>query len=1300
MSNAPPEIPTPAQYKLRPALAAPWSSARPLEFMINHIDLCKFESGLENDQNAPEDEPDSDDEEYDEAEDPHAIPTAPAYQEARALYRLYGTTAEGHSVFCAVRGFTPYFYVEVPPEMRWTSFMAQQLAEALRAKFRDQNKRGNAQGIASAELVERENFYGFTNGDKFQYVRLCFTSMFSFNATRSLIQETAIAIPFVCGERRFRLAEYKVSHVQQFLLDLGLTPSGWVRLEAGRYTVSTRDVAISYCQIDVRCVYKALTALERNEVAPFIVASFDIECMRENQDPALKIMPNAIKPGDAVIQIGITLHRWGDARPSYQCVFTLDSCDALEGIEIRSFHSERALLKAWRKYWCEEIDADVITGWNIGFDLNYLHDRATEICGLYSFDELGKVRGERSKARKARKSFRGEEARITVGGRVQVDMLSVVQKDVSIRLKDYGLGAVSLHFLNDNKEDLDCFLIWKYQLMTSWHRAQIAFYCAKDTLLPLRIMLKLCTAPNLLEYARVTNVPMLDIVMRGQQIKTYNLTVREAHAHGILLTDPPTGTLLAPLRASDVRVEGGWNYYAKREQVDPSAYEYVEVPLSKAARSKLKAFEAVPTVGKRRKRDTEKGYEGAIVVSPIRGYYTEPIPTLDYASLYPSIMISFHLCYRTIVLQEQYLGLPGVSYRRLPLKQKNREPYPLWWVENRPTLLPKILSDLLAARKRAKREMAAAFESGDNFLGEVLNGRQLALKVVANSVYGFTGADQKGMLPCMPVAAATTYYGRWMIEQTKRIVEEHYPPAQVVYGDSVTGDTPVLCRDEYGRVRYVRIDALFSENESQVLLEKDVCFPRKLWTWSDLGWTPVRAVVRHRARNAIYRVRTTRGHVDVTEEHSLLDAEGRLVHASDLTRSAQLLFRAPPAAIGTRVVKHSYQRGWDAGASAQASASAREEPQVQRQPHLQAQSTLFPEDILDWEASCARLFLDGLVRYQLKHGRVPALSEDSVACAIFCALLDRCEQTHLAFESSHLGARLLDVQALEHSAAPYVYDLETECHHFAAGVGQLVVHNTDSVMVNFRRGDTREVFLSLFEVGEEAAQLCTEFFAKHTITHAVRLEFEKIYWPYILYRKKGYAAIKYETPNKGCKDVKGLAEVRRDSCNLVSETSDAVGNALLWDRDVDKAQKILLQVLDDLENGRVPLEKLILSKTLSKKGYANTHQVQAVVAAKVAQRDPARAYRGGDRVHYLVIDIGDPNDKRGLDEKAEDPAYVMEHKLKIDYLWYVQHQLKNPLVDVLGPVLKDPAVLFADTIRRLHNRQSGMRDISSFFTRK
>lgn len=42
-------------------------------------------------------------------------------------------------------------------------------------------------------------------------------------------------------------------------------------------------------------------------------------------------------------------------------------------------------------------------------------------------------------------------------------------------------------------------------------------------------------------------------------------------------------------------------------------------------------------------------YEGATVIEPIRGYYTEPIATLDFSSLYPSIMIAHNLCYTTLL---------------------------------------------------------------------------------------------------------------------------------------------------------------------------------------------------------------------------------------------------------------------------------------------------------------------------------------------------------------------------------------------------------------------------------------------------------------------------------------------------------------------------------------------------------------------------------------------------------------------------------------------------------------------------
>lgn len=71
-----------------------------------------------------------------------------------------------------------------------------------------------------------------------------------------------------------------------------------------------------------------------------------------------------------------------------------------------------------------------------------------------------------------------------------------------------------------------------------------------------------------------------------------------------------------------------------------------------------------------------------------------------------------------------------------------------------------------------------------------MDGRQLALKVSANSVYGFTGATI-GKLPCLAISSSVTAYGRQMIELTKKEVEAEYSmkngydhDAKVVYGDT------------------------------------------------------------------------------------------------------------------------------------------------------------------------------------------------------------------------------------------------------------------------------------------------------------------------------------------------------------------------------------------------------------------------------------------------------------------------------------------------------------------------------------
>jgi hypothetical protein len=62
----------------------------------------------------------------------------------------------------------------------------------------------------------------------------------------------------------------------------------------------------------------------------------------------------------------------------------------------------------------------------------------------------------------------------------------------------------------------------------------------------------------------------------------------------------------------------------------------------------------VPNLAKSRQDDST--YEGATVIEPKKAFYEVPIATLDFASLYPSIMQAYNLCYSTLVSRHEVGG--------------------------------------------------------------------------------------------------------------------------------------------------------------------------------------------------------------------------------------------------------------------------------------------------------------------------------------------------------------------------------------------------------------------------------------------------------------------------------------------------------------------------------------------------------------------------------------------------------------------------------------------------------------------
>jgi hypothetical protein len=552
----------------------------------------------------------------------------------------------------------------------------------------------------------------------------------------------------------------------------------------------------------------------------------------ERIEAATALLDERLPPleGDPIIQIGVVFQALGGTTADLERhVFTLGTCSAIPGVHVVQCRSERELLERWADLMRVR-DPDLVTGYNVfGFDFWYTHERAQE-TGAWPTLERALTRlpdggGPQTLAtydvRQLSSSALGDnELRLLrMPGRVIFDLMKVVQRDQ--RLDSYRLDAVANAFLrgrvtrvdadgalwlpraganaaleegayvrlpgfrgaadkhrvvsydaetgrvqldppaigggegNDagavkewqlSKDDIGPKQIFACQRGTADDRALVAKYCVQDCALVLRIIARLSVFHGNAGMANVCCVPLSFIFLRGQGVKVHSLVVKQCAADGFVaptLKPPP----------------------------DPDA-----VPVPKAEGDEED------------EEQEDEGYEGAIVLVPEPGIYTDmPVAVLDYASLYPSSMISENISHDTLVQDDAYANVPGVEYVDISFDRFGADGKPNGLQQTcrfaqtpEGGLMPRILKRLLAARKETRKRMKTVED--DPEACAVLDGLQLAYKITANSVYGQLGARTSPVY-LKECAACTTATGRKMILMAKAFLEEQRG-ARVVYGDT------------------------------------------------------------------------------------------------------------------------------------------------------------------------------------------------------------------------------------------------------------------------------------------------------------------------------------------------------------------------------------------------------------------------------------------------------------------------------------------------------------------------------------
>ena len=281
----------------------------------------------------------------------------------------------------------------------------------------------------------------------------------------------------------------------------------------------------------------------------------------------------------------------------------------------------------------------------------------------------------------------------------------------------------------------------------------------------------------------------------------------------------------------------------------------------------------------------------------------------------------------------------------------------------------------------------------------------------------------------------------------------------------------------------------------------------------------------------------------------------------------------------------------------------------------------------------------------------------------------------------------------------YVYDIETEDGTFGAGIGDIIVSNTDSVFFNCcikdnitgKIGDDKQALEQCINLG---------IWASHTICLLLPEPqeqcYEKVLWPFMILTKKRYVGNLYEKdPNKFYQKSMGIVLKRRDNAAIVKIVCGGIVDQILNKRDNEGAVKLTQRLLKEILSGKFPMDKFIITKTLRDNYKDRTRIVHAVLADRMAERDPGNKPLSNDRIPYAYIIVNKNVELQG--ERVEHPDYIISENLKLDYLFYITNQIQKPAMQFLELIAESPNKIFNAYIMKEQNRRKGVRPIKAYF---
>jgi len=268
-------------------------------------------------------------------------------------------------------------------------------------------------------------------------------------------------------------------------------------------------------------------------------------------------------------------------------------------------------------------------------------------------------------------------------------------------------------------------------------------------------------------------------------------------------------------------------------------------------------------------------------------------------------------------------------------------------------------------------------------------------------------------------------------------------------------------------------------------------------------------------------------------------------------------------------------------------------------------------------------------------------------------------------------------------------ECQTSKHGVVYTRAEYVYGDTDSVFYTFNLADKdgnpirgKQALEITIELARQVGDMASAFLkAPHGWVY------EKTLMPFGLLQKKRYFGILYETdPNKGKPKSMGIVLRRRDNAPIVKDVYGGLIDILTKKQDLEAAVHFVRDSLQTLVDERVPMDKLIITKSL-RSNYKNPQQIaHKVLADRMGKRDPGNKPSSGDRIPFVYIH--NPDKKALQGERIETPDYIRAKRLKPNYSFYITNQIMKPVAQLFGLVLEQMAAFRRKKARFLEELES------------